>query len=172
MLVTDVSGVIDKLRGFPGKEFLLKLSRPRGVLEARKKFRPYPRSKMSKQVRRANARELFAQARRLTIKLGKLGTLAPAFVQHAQTTRCFERRHSRADLAAQHSLSRRDEFQVVTVPLAVASELNTYLARKTLRRQDRIVNLNPCPARYRERHCVVARALPASKRFVYELARP
>ena len=59
---------------------------------------------MSKQIRRANARELFAQARRLQIEFRKLRPLAPAFVKRAYAPRSLERRQTRADLAAQQLL--------------------------------------------------------------------
>ena len=66
---------------------------------------------MSKQVRRANARELFAQTRWLLIEFRKLDALSPALLQHADAPRSLERRQARIDLAAQHSLSRGDDFQ-------------------------------------------------------------
>jgi len=90
---------------------LLKFRGSGDVLEPGKKFRFYPRSKMSKQIRRANARELFAQARRLPIEFRQLRPLAPAFAKRAYAPRSLERRQTRADLAAQHSPGRGDEFQ-------------------------------------------------------------
>ena len=82
---------------------MLKFRGSAEVLEPGKKFRFYPRSKMSKQIRRANARELLAQARRLPIGFRQLRPFAPAFVKRAYAPRSLERRQTWTDLAAQHS---------------------------------------------------------------------
>ena len=110
MFCNNPSRVIDELRGLRWKQFLLQLGRPRDVLKARKKLGFHPRSKMSKQIRRANARELFAQARRLQIEFRQLRPLAAAFIMRAYAPRGFKRRQPRANLAAQHSPGRGDEF--------------------------------------------------------------
>ena len=81
MLANDASRVIDQLHGSLWKQFLLKFGGPCDLLEARKEFRFHSRSKMSEQIRSANACELFAQTRGLQIEFRKLRAFPPAPVQ-------------------------------------------------------------------------------------------